>query len=296
MTSAISSASSAQSAWLKRQITKLDTDGDGNVSKTEFTTGASSANLSSDAAATLFDTLDSSSSGSLAISDLASAFQTLSSDTRAALMQTQEMGTPPSAEDIFAKIDTDGDGMITESEFADGRPSNMSAEQASSLFSQMSGDSDSLSKEQFLANAPKPPQGGHGGPGGPGGKPPSAEDLFSKLDSDGDGTVTSEEFIAGRPEDVSEEQAANLWQMIASGADSMSQTDFVAAMTPPDHEAVAAASASGESASATSAASSATASLSFSYDTTAALQQMMADLKEALDELSQHMTEQSDAA
>ena len=290
MTSAISSASSAQSAWLKRQITKLDTDGDGNVSKTEFTTGASSNNLSSDAAASLFDTLDSSSSGSLSISDLASAFQSLSSETRAALMQTQEMAAPPSAEDMFAKIDSDGDGVISESEFVDGRPSSMSAEQASSLFSQMSGDGDSMTKEQFLANAPKPPQGG------PGGKPPSADDLFAKLDVDGDGSVTSAEFIAGRPEDVTEEQAANLWQMIASGADSMGQSDFVAAMTPPDHETIAATLASGESASVIGAATSATASLSFSHDTTAALQQMLADLKEALDELSQHMTEQSDAA
>lgn len=291
MSSAISSASSAQSAWLKRQVTKLDTDGDGNVSKTEFTTGASSANLSSDAASSLFDKLDSSGSGSLAISDLASAFQSLSSETRAALMQAQEMGALPSADDLFAKIDTDGDGTITESEFVDGRPANMTAEQASSLFSQMSGDSDSMTKDQFVAGMPKPPAGGPGG-----GKPPSADELFAKLDADGDGTVTSEEFIAGRPENVTEEQAANLWQMMSSGADSMSQTDFVAAMTPPDHEAIAAASASGESAAATGAASSATASLSFSHDTTAALQQMLADLKEALDELSQHMTEQSDAA
>jgi hypothetical protein len=52
-----------------------------------------------------------------------------------------------------------------------------------------------------------------GAGGGKGGPDPS--ELFSKLDSDGDGTLTEEEFLAGRPDGVSEDQAKQLYAKIA---------------------------------------------------------------------------------
>jgi hypothetical protein len=53
-----------------------------------------------------------------------------------------------------------------------------------------------------------------GGPGGGKGGPDPSE-LFSKLDSDGDGTLTEEEFVAGRPDGASEDQAKQLYAKIA---------------------------------------------------------------------------------
>lgn len=79
-----------------------------------------------------------------------------------------------------------------------------------------------------------------GGPGG-GRKGPDPAELFSKLDSDGDGTLTEEEFVAGRPDNVSEDQAKQLYQKIAdeSGGDAgsgLTEEQFasgLAAAAPP---------------------------------------------------------------
>ncbi|KIL98406.1 hypothetical protein CCC_03689 [Paramagnetospirillum magnetotacticum MS-1] len=59
-------------------------------------------------------------------------------------------------------------------------------------------------------------QGGQGGP--------DASKLFSKLDSNNDGKLTEDEFVSGRPDNVSEDQAKQLYQKIAekSGGDASS--------------------------------------------------------------------------
>lgn len=69
--------------------------------------------------------------------------------------------------------------------------------------------------------------------GGPSGsqKGPDAAELFSKLDSDGDGKVTRDEFVASRPDDVSEEDAGKFYDKIAEnsggdGAKGLSQEQF----------------------------------------------------------------------
>ncbi len=75
--------------------------------------------------------------------------------------------------------------------------------------------------------------GGPGGTQGAGGgqQRPDAEELFTKLDSDGDGTVTRDEFVAGRPDDVSEDDAGAFYDKIAEnsggdGSTGLSQTQF----------------------------------------------------------------------
>lgn len=43
-----------------------------------------------------------------------------------------------------------------------------------------------------------------------------AQSLFAKIDADGDGKVTKDEFVASRPKDISEDQAAELYAKIDS--------------------------------------------------------------------------------
>lgn len=58
-----------------------------------------------------------------------------------------------------------------------------------------------------------------------------ASQMFDKLDSNGDGALSKEEFLAGKPDDVSDDQAENLWEQISGGSsDAVSQDDFVTAM------------------------------------------------------------------
>lgn len=61
-----------------------------------------------------------------------------------------------------------------------------------------------------------------------------AQRIFSDMDSDGDGTLTKDEFMAARPDDVSEDMSENLWNVMAgSDAESISEEDYLASMAPP---------------------------------------------------------------
>lgn len=99
-------------------------------------------------------------------------------------------------EEMFAKMDTDGDGTIDKAEFAafgqqqqqtnavSGMPS------ADEIFSQMDSDGDgSVSKAEFEAfKPPKPPEAdGTQGQG-------DLSKMFSKIDTNGDGTISKSEF------------------------------------------------------------------------------------------------------
>lgn len=77
--------------------------------------------------------------------------------------------------------------------------------------------------------------GPQGASGSGGGQAPDPTELFKKLDSDGDGKVTKDEFVSSRPEDVSEEDAAAFYDKIAeeSGGDAdsgLSEDEFTTGM------------------------------------------------------------------
>jgi hypothetical protein len=102
-----------------------------------------------------------------------------------------------------AQLDSDGDGYVSKAEFVAARPSDVSEDQAGTLFdsfdSEGSGSlsvdalTDAMSAQQSeRAEGPPPP-------------PPSDDDdlasLLSDLDTDGDGLVSKAEFVASRPSD-----------------------------------------------------------------------------------------------
>ncbi|MBR9972485.1 EF-hand domain-containing protein [Magnetospirillum sulfuroxidans] len=236
MTSALGGLGSFSSAQFQKMFTKIDTNADGKVSKDEFVAGAPD-DVSAEKAASLFDKLDSESTGALSQSDLASAFQQMAASMQASMIQVQAANSnqndPPDAEDLFAKLDSDGDGAVSREEFVAGRPDDVSEEQASAFFDKIAGeDAESVDQETFVAGMqPPPPPGGGGGGGGGGG---DSDETFDALDTNKDGVVSRQEFLAGRPDDVSEEQAASLFESLAGeNADSITAEQFAAGMQGP---------------------------------------------------------------
>ncbi|MFH1034111.1 MAG: EF-hand domain-containing protein [Pseudomonadota bacterium] len=64
-----------------------------------------------------------------------------------------------------------------------------------------------------------------------GGGAPDSSEMFDSLDTNQDGIVSQEEFLAGRPDDVSQEQAQNMWSKLDSeGTGGLSQSQFEEAM------------------------------------------------------------------
>lgn len=195
----------------------------------------------------------------------------LDDSTLQALLQGMETSSTSSTEavnteNMVTAMDTDSDGTITQEEFVAARPDDVSEDMANSLWSQFDTESaGSLSTDEMQTAMAS------GRPHGPPPPPPEDEEdddeddttvsstddsgslqdilgqildeasgttsseetssFVSSLDTDGDGTVTQEEFIAARPDDVSEEMATNLWNSFdTEGVGSLSTSDLQTAM------------------------------------------------------------------
>ncbi|NKN37954.1 hypothetical protein HFC70_16505 [Agrobacterium sp. a22-2] len=126
----------------------------------------------------------------------------------------------------ISSLDTNGDGVVSaeEQEAANSNkrtqdPTVESENAASSVASQLTGDMVAM----MLSRGDM--------------TPPSDEDMFSNMDTDEDGKVTEAEFVAARPEDVSEEDAASLFASFdEEGTGSLTEAQLAEAqedMAPP---------------------------------------------------------------
>ena len=160
MTQISSSTSSISNSYLLKLVGKLDTNSDGSVSKSEFVSGRPS-DQSESLAGSLFDSLDSSGSGAVSVTDLATVFQQMDNATQSALIAAQAQastggggGEPPDPSEMFSDLDSDGDGVVTQAEFVAGRPDDVSEEQATAFYNRLAGDqADSGLSESDLASA-----------------------------------------------------------------------------------------------------------------------------------------------
>ncbi|EME68587.1 suppressor protein SRP40 [Paramagnetospirillum caucaseum] len=120
------------------------------------------------------------------------------SEIQSVLQSQAESGSPPSPTDVRTAIEA----RLKE----DVSSGSLTQEQADAVIAAL---------DEFESRIRQSP------PSGAGQKGPDAAELFAKLDGDGDGTVTRDEFVAGRPDDVSEEQATAFYDKIAedSGGD-----------------------------------------------------------------------------
>ncbi|WSH68857.1 EF-hand domain-containing protein (plasmid) [Rhizobium ruizarguesonis] len=218
-----SASSEQQDGGADMDVAQLDSDGDGYVSKAEFV-AARPSDVSEDEAGTLFNSFDSEGSGSLSVDALTEAMSAQQSE------RAEGPPPPPPSDDddlasMLSDLDTDGDGQVSKAEFVAGRPSDVSEDRAGTLFDSFDSEgSGSLSvdtlTEAMSAQRSERPEG----------PPPLADDdddqfasLLSDLDTDGDGLVTLDEFMAGKPDDVTESQASQLFSLLdTSGAGSLS--------------------------------------------------------------------------
>lgn len=183
-------------------------------------------------------------------------------------------GHGPDAAQMFSSLDTNGDGSVSKDEFVAGKPDGVNSDQASAFFDKISnGSGDSLTKDQFvsgLKNAGPPDRDGDSSsvssnssatsasstdPGvlldqllavlqngtqsnAAGGSPPDASQMFSSLDTDGDGSVSKDEFVKGKPGNVSTDQASAFFDKISNGnGDSLTKDQFTSGLAnagPPD--------------------------------------------------------------
>lgn len=149
---------------------------------------------------------------------------------------------------VFSRLDTDTNGKVSRDEFVAGAPDDVDSSQAGSLFDALDSEgTGALSKSDMatafeqlastmqstLIAAQSESQGrGPRGPGG--GPPPKPEDMLAELDTDGDGLLSEAEFVAGRPDEVSEEQATKLYQSIAGDdTDGLTAEQLAEGMGPP---------------------------------------------------------------
>ena len=136
---------------------------------------------------------------------------------------SQTQRTAPTDEQkakMFADMDSDGDGSVSKGEFDSFKPSDtpsqFNVQRSTSQFAQQSG------------------QGGPGGPGGAGGPPPGpppggmggaggGDDPIQSLDSNSDGSVSSDEFGL----DTASDEVKKLYAAIDSDSDGALSTDEI---------------------------------------------------------------------
>lgn len=179
------------------------------------TTSATSQTSSTERASpgkALFSKLDSDTSGGISQTEFQTFVDAMSPDTRGALLAAQETGgtsatASTTPEDLFARVDSDGDGSVSRSELeafvkanapAGGRPpppdGASTADPSSQLFAALDADGDGSVSEGELEAALADRTSTTASDGTTSSSETAA--LFSTIDTDGDGKISQSELEA----------------------------------------------------------------------------------------------------
>ena len=252
----------------ERLMAKIDTDQSGGVNDTELqglldkVAEKTGTQLS---AADVLTQFDADGNGQLSSDELGKTMQsilpppsTMDFAQQRASSSTNADSTGEAGDDLFAKVDTDGDNAISSTELQalleamSGGTASQTGVSSDDAFAALDTNGDgSLTQAEFDAGRPagQGSQGGHGsGIGGPGGMPPpppagaaqgsdsstaSAED--DALDTNGDGVVSLSERLAGETASVQQDAVAALFQSIDTDGDqqisSSESSAFIQALT-----------------------------------------------------------------
>jgi Ca2+-binding EF-hand superfamily protein len=265
---------SAIKQYQQNLFNQIDLNGDGSVSKTELEQAVGKAGGTTQAADALYSVLDPNNSGGFGEQQLAQVLpgSGFSDQVQAQLIGYQAQGwpgassTPPGgqlAQSLFAQIDSNGDGTISKSELEQAvTKAGGSKEAADALYAKLDPNgTSSVSEQQFaqsLFGALPHHHHHHGGTdaagatdgsatdaltslfnadgGGAGNSPLQiAQNIFTQIDSNGDGAITQSEL----------EQAVTAAGGDKAGADalyakldpnrtgSVSEQQFIDALQPP---------------------------------------------------------------
>ncbi len=147
---------------------------------------------------------------------------------------------------MFSKLDKDGNGTVSQDEFSTGRPKDVTEAQSATLFGTLnSSGTGALTYEEYVAGSEDTTQTTSDkwsgemmammldimqqSQGTEPPAPPSSADMFADIDADGDGSVTQAEFVAARPDDVSEEEATAFFASLdTEGTGSLTEEQFSA--------------------------------------------------------------------
>jgi Ca2+-binding EF-hand superfamily protein len=217
----------------KNLFAKIDSNGDGSISKTELEQAVTGDGGTAQSADALFSTLDPNNTGSVTPQQFSQNLPVppFSPEMGAQLIAAQSQQTSGAlggsstgslAQTLFSQIDTNGDGSISKSELEKAVTSaGGSTQAADALFSKLDpNNTGSVSEQQFSAalSQASASHGGHHhhraegandgssaqdalasllkGTGGSGSPAQIAQNLFSQIDTNGDGSISKTELEA----------------------------------------------------------------------------------------------------
>jgi len=202
--STISGISSASSAWSdmsamraqmkERMFAKVDKDGSGGVDKTELQgllddvakkTGVTNSSTTTDQ---MFSKLDTNGDGSLSSDELDKGMKDILPPPPAGGGFTKAQGDSGASgsagqDDLFGKVDTDGDGLVSKVEMQIFMAKMASAGGSDSASSTGTASSSSSSTDTSSTSSTSA----------------GSSDSFASLDTNGDDSLSKAEFEAGRP-------------------------------------------------------------------------------------------------
>jgi Ca2+-binding EF-hand superfamily protein len=254
---------------------QIDLNGDGSISKTELEQAVGNAGGTTQAADALYSALDPNNSGSFGEQQLAQVLpgSGLSNQVQGQLIGYQAQGwpgasgTPPGgqlAQSLFAQIDSNGDGTISQSELEQAvTNAGGSKDAADALYAKLDPNgTGSVSEQQFaqalFQSLPHHHHHHHGGGhpagasadsatdalaalfnadgGGPGNSPLQiAQNIFTQIDSNGDGAITQSELEQAVTAAGGDKAGADALyaRLDPNGTGSVSEQQFTDALQPP---------------------------------------------------------------
>lgn len=233
----------------ERLLSKIDADGNGGVNDTELQgllddVAKKSGVSSQTSAADLVKRYDSNGDGNLNADELGKTMQSVLPPPPSTMAFAQSRGdsdtaTGQAGDDLFGKVDRDGDGAVSKTELQalleamSGGTASQVGVSSDDVFSQLDADGDgSLTQAEFDAGRPSGATGEAGGgmqamggmpppPGGSGGASASANSTttYDALDTNKDGEVSLTERLAGSTSSVEQDAITALFNAIDTDGD-----------------------------------------------------------------------------